>query len=108
MGLAALQHVGSSWTRDGTGVPCIARWISNHWTIREALGSVLKGSPGCFSLSLLSSTPSLAPSLFSFLPPSSVSPPLSPSYFLSFPSNLRMSVGFQKFLSPKLFSPERD
>ena len=23
------------WTRDQTGVPCIARWILNHWTTRE-------------------------------------------------------------------------
>jgi len=28
--------VASSWTRDQTSVPCIARWIPNHWTIREA------------------------------------------------------------------------
>ena len=26
MGLVALQYVGSSWTRDGVGVPCVARW----------------------------------------------------------------------------------
>ena len=26
------QRVGSSQTRDGTGVPCIARWILNNWT----------------------------------------------------------------------------
>ena len=29
--------LGSSWTRDCTGVPCIARQILNHWTIRETL-----------------------------------------------------------------------
>ena len=29
-------HVGSSWTRNGTGVPSFARCILNHWTIREA------------------------------------------------------------------------
>ena len=28
-------HVGSSWTRAGTRVPCIGRWILNHCTIRE-------------------------------------------------------------------------
>ena len=33
----APQHVGSSQTREGTGVLCIARWILNHWTTREAL-----------------------------------------------------------------------
>ena len=31
-----LWHVGSSGTRDETGVPCIARQILNHWTTREA------------------------------------------------------------------------
>ena len=25
----------SSWTRDRTHVPCIGRWIPNHWTDRE-------------------------------------------------------------------------
>ena len=31
LGLVALRHVGSSWTRDQTHVPCIARQILNHW-----------------------------------------------------------------------------
>ena len=35
-GLGAPQHVGSSQTRDWTHVPCIGRWILNHWTTREA------------------------------------------------------------------------
>ena len=30
------RHVGSSQTRDGTHVPCIGRWVPNHWTTREA------------------------------------------------------------------------
>ena len=30
--------MGSSWTRDQTGVLCIAGGILNHWTTREALG----------------------------------------------------------------------
>ena len=34
--LAALWHVGSSPTRDGSGVSYIARQILNHWTTREA------------------------------------------------------------------------
>ena len=29
-------EVGSFQTRDRTTVPCIARWILNHWTTREA------------------------------------------------------------------------
>ena len=36
-GLVAPLHVGSSWTRDRTGVPCIARQVLNHWITREAL-----------------------------------------------------------------------
>ena len=35
-GLVAPQHVGSSWTRDWTCVPCIGRWILNHCATREA------------------------------------------------------------------------
>ena len=30
MGLVALRHVGSSWTRGRTGAPCIGRQILNH------------------------------------------------------------------------------
>ena len=37
IGFAAPWHVGSSQTRDETCVPCIGRWILNHWAIREAL-----------------------------------------------------------------------
>ena len=37
MGLVALQHVGSSRTRDRTRVPCIGRRILNHCATREAL-----------------------------------------------------------------------
>ena len=36
-GLAAPQHVGSSRTKGQTGVPCIARWVLNHWTTREVV-----------------------------------------------------------------------
>ena len=35
MGLVALQHVGSSWTRARTRVPCIGRRILNHCATRE-------------------------------------------------------------------------
>ena len=37
MGLVAPQHVGSSWTRGRTHVPCIGRRILNHWATREGL-----------------------------------------------------------------------
>ena len=36
-GLLALQHMGSSRTRDPTCVPCIGRRILNHWTTKEFL-----------------------------------------------------------------------
>ena len=34
----------SYWTRDGTHVLCIGRWILNHWSTREVLNytSILK------------------------------------------------------------------
>ena len=34
-GLVVPQHVGSSWIRDQTCVPCIGRQVLNHWTTRE-------------------------------------------------------------------------
>ena len=37
MGLVAPRHVGSSWTRDRTHVPCIGRQILNHCATREVL-----------------------------------------------------------------------
>ena len=36
-GLVALWHVKSFWTGDQTWVPCIGRWILNHWTTKEVL-----------------------------------------------------------------------
>ena len=41
MGVAALCHVGSSWTRTRTHIPCTGRRILNHCTTREALGRVI-------------------------------------------------------------------
>ena len=37
MGLVALWHVGSSWIRGWTHVPCIGRQILNHCSTREVL-----------------------------------------------------------------------
>ena len=34
-GLAALQHLESSQTRDQTHLPCTGRWIPNHRTTRN-------------------------------------------------------------------------
>ena len=42
MSLVALQHVGNSQIRDRNHVPCIGRWILNHWTTKEVLIYVLK------------------------------------------------------------------
>ena len=41
-GLVAPQHPGSSQIRARTHVPCIARWILYHGTIREVLLPALK------------------------------------------------------------------
>ena len=38
----ALWHMGSSWTRYQTHVPCIGRQILNHWTTREVPYDSLK------------------------------------------------------------------
>ena len=35
--LVALRHVESSQIREGTRVPCVARWILTHCTTREVL-----------------------------------------------------------------------
>ena len=47
LGLAAPRHVGSSHTRDWTGVPCIGRQILNHhpWTTREIPGMLTLNRP---------------------------------------------------------------
>ena len=37
MGLVVSWHVGSSWTRDQTHVPCLGRQCLNHWTTKEIL-----------------------------------------------------------------------
>ena len=39
MGVVVPCHVGSSWTRDRTHVPCTGRWILNHYTTREGEGN---------------------------------------------------------------------
>ena len=42
VGLVALQHVGSSWTRARTRVPCVGRQILNHCATKEVLVSFFK------------------------------------------------------------------
>ena len=55
MGLVALRHVGSSWTRDWTGVSCFGRLILNHWTTRAVLTDSLMFSSPLSTFSLYSS-----------------------------------------------------
>ena len=40
-GLVAVPHVGSSWPKNQTGVPCIAKWIPNRRTTKKGLAMVL-------------------------------------------------------------------
>ena len=39
-GLVALWHLGSSWARDQTHVPCTGRWILNYWITKKAPNSL--------------------------------------------------------------------
>ena len=41
VGLVALQHVASSWTRDQTHLSCIGGRILHHWATREAPRSLV-------------------------------------------------------------------
>ena len=42
-GLVAQWHVGSSQIKSQTGVPCVGRWIPNHWTTRKVPEACIKG-----------------------------------------------------------------
>ena len=47
MGLGALQHVKSSWSRNGTCGSCGGKQILSHWTTREVNDrNLLPYSPG--------------------------------------------------------------
>ena len=51
MGLVALQHVGSSWTRARTCVPCIGRQIPRHQgSPSNAFLNSTSGALSCLSL----------------------------------------------------------
>ena len=74
-GLAALRHVGSSWTRVQTCVPCIGRQILNHWSTWEVLERILLSLLLPASLCLSLSLPlSLSASLFCVPDPLSQGP----------------------------------
>ena len=53
-GLVALWHGGSSGSRARNPVPCIGRWILNHWATREVLIQFLFNCKFCI-LSLIRS-----------------------------------------------------
>ena len=58
-GLVAPGHVGSSWPRARTRVPCIGRQILNHSATRDALSTLFTGQcwePCLLSIRLLLST----------------------------------------------------
>ena len=40
--LHAPRHVGSSRTKDRTHVPCVGRWVLNHWTTKEVQDTCFK------------------------------------------------------------------
>ena len=63
MSLVALQHAESSQTkpRDQTHVPCIGRWILNHWVTREVLRGIFISTVHATSL-LWSAKEDLSPS----------------------------------------------
>ena len=85
LGWVVKQHVGSSWTRDRTSVPCPARWILSHWTTREALLSFFKSMLQCifcfhFHACLRTVQPSIVMNIF--FPPSIFSNHLGTSWHL--------------------------
>ena len=71
MGLVALWHVGSFWTKDQTHVPRVGRWIPNHW--------IPQGSPHILHLIQSFWVDSEAKEAL----PSAQSPYLPPATFLS-------------------------
>ena len=100
-GLVALQHVESSWTRDGTHVPLLCRQILNHW--------ILQGSPLFCSIDMLVFMPLPQGLVYHNLKSGSVSPPteffffkivlavLGPLHFqVSFRTNVSVSTKKKK------------
>ena len=49
--VVAPRHVGSSWARNRTGIPCIASCILIHWTTRDTPAFFWNGCSPCSSLS---------------------------------------------------------
>ena len=57
VGLVALWHVWSSWTRNRTCIPFIGRQTLNHWTTREVLSSFIFEIPFGFPVVTSTITP---------------------------------------------------
>ena len=68
-GLVALQHVGLLWSRDRTHVPCIGRWILNHWTTKKVPHLLFKGGKKVIQTLMLVECSSLVlfPRYFKFI-----------------------------------------
>ena len=102
MGLVALQHVESSWTRDGTHVPLPCGQILNHW--------IHQGSPLFCSTDMLVFMPLPWDLIYHNLKSSSVSPPTVFFFFkivlavlgpLHFQINFRINVSFHTHTQKK-------
>ena len=65
MGLVALQHVRSSWTRNRTHVPCFDRWILYHfgrWFGASLVAQLVKKKKSTCNVGDLGSIPGLVTS----------------------------------------------
>ena len=71
-GLFALWHMGSSQTRNRTGVPCIGRWILIHWITREVL-CFLVLPHGIHRINIFTHSNLCSTTLFPWLPKYSIS-----------------------------------
>ena len=81
-GLVTLQNVQSSWTRDQTRVPCVGRWILNHFHQASPFCSFLWPNSIPFHLYTTSSL-SIHPSMNT----------LGSFYTLAFVNNAAMNLG---------------
>ena len=86
-GWVAPQHVESSWIRDRALVPCIGRWILNHWTTREVLSGHFCKSRRFISLNKAeeASFPTESSTTSGFQVPESIKGALCISFKLIFP-----------------------
>ena len=99
MGLVAPRHVGSSWTRARTCVPCIGRRILNHCTTREALHLFIHHYVTIIDSCFIQWVINMLPSVFIFmLRLSQIWPIRAPSGWLLGPPDRSWSF-FEHFLT---------